>query len=343
MPPRRASRSRRGRTRALFLSLAIGLPLTLTLGLAGCGLPAAVPPPLTGDTPVRVVAAFYPLEFLARRVGGDRVEVSGLTKPGAEPHDAELSARSLGSLSYAHLVVYLSGFQPAVDSAVEARASGTAYDVRADAGLEPTAGDAVDDPTGDPSTEPDAHTHDEAHDEGGDGHADDPHFWLDPLAYAQVGTALGERLASVDPRGAADYRANTARILDELTALDGQFTAGLAQCRSRTVVVGHAAFGHLAERYDLTQVPIAGLSPEQEPSARQLAEVAATVRAAGVRTVYAETLADPAFARTIAETTGALLATLDPIEGITTASAGTDYLEVMRADLAVLRTGQECS
>ena len=59
--------------------------------------------------------------------------------------------------------------------------------------------------------------------------------------------------------------------------------------------------------------------------------------------MYAETLVSEDVARTLARETGARLAVLDPIEGITSASAGRDYPSVMRSNLQVLRAGQECS
>src|SRR4051794_35911926 len=81
--------------------------------LAGCGGPAAG----TGGAP-RVAASFYPFEFLARQVGGPDVDVVELTKPGVEPHDADLSPRQIGTVSTASLVLYLRGMAPAVDKAV---------------------------------------------------------------------------------------------------------------------------------------------------------------------------------------------------------------------------------
>ena len=127
-----------------------------------------------------------------------------------------------------------------------------------------------------------------------------------------------------------------------MTDLDRTFATGLKSCATTKLVTGHAAFGYLAARYGLTQVPIAGLSPDQEPSAKQLADVAATVKAAGVRTIFTETLVDPKFAQTVAKETGATLALLDPVEGITDLSPGKDYRAVMLANLAALRTGLGC-
>ena len=129
----------------------------------------------------------------------------------------------------------------------------------------------------------------------------------------------------------------------DLDALDAEFRAGLARCRSRELVTGHAAFGYLADRYDLHQEGVAGLSPDVEPDAAMLRDLSARVREAGVRTVYAENLVSPDLAQTVAREAGARLAVLDPLEGITEASRGRNYLEVMRANLATLRAGQECS
>ena len=117
---------------------------------------------------------------------------------------------------------------------------------------------------------------------------------------------------------------------------------GLVECANRDLVTSHEAFGHLAQRYDLTQIGISGLRPDDEPSTAELAEVADFVRDHDVTTIYYETLVDPAIAETIAAETGASTAVLDPLEGLTEGSAGTDYLGVMRVNLETLRAGQGC-
>ena len=306
-------------TRALATTAAAAA----ALALAGCGSSAE------GSTSdgVSVEAAFYPLQWAAERVGGDRVEVSSLTPPGAEPHDLELTPQDVASLSEADLVVYLHGFQPALDDAVT-EAGDAAWDAAPAADLSLTA---------------------DAHGDGADAdHADeegavDPHFWLDPTRLADVGDALAGRLAEVDPDGADTYRDNAAALRTDLEALDAEMQQGLSDCAVTTLVTGHDAFGYLAERYGLDVVGVSGLSPSTEPSPSQLAEISTLVRERGVTTVYTETLADPAVAETVAEEAGVQTAVLDPIEGLTDESAGSDYLEVMRADLATLREGQGCA
>lgn len=287
------------------------------LALAACGVPGTAP----ADGRLRVVASFYPLQFLVQRIGGDRVEVTGLTKAGAEPHDLELSPRDVASLVDAGLVVYLRGFQPAVDTAVDAEAPGKAFDAAraADLDLTLTPGQSE---TGT--------------------RAVDPHFWLDPVRLQGVASALATRMSAVAPASAPAFRANLAALLTDLRRLDADLRAGLSGCASTDLVTGHAAFGYLARRYGLTQVGIAGLTPDAEPDTGRLAAVTALVRARHVRTVYAETLVSPAVANTLARETGARIAVLDPLEGLNDRSAGADYLAVMRANLATLRAGQPC-
>ena len=311
---------RRGRRRAA--ALAVGLACGAA-GLAGCGSGLA-----GGDGRLRVEAAFEPLAWVAEEVGGDRVDVHDLTPPGAEPHDLELSPRDVAILQEADLVVLVEGFQPAVD---EAAAGGRAPILDALA------------VAGDPPAASGGHEERDGH-EDGDGHDrhPDPHLWLDPTRLARVATAVGERLAALDPAGADGYRRRATDLVARLDELDGELRAGLRSCAVRTLVTSHEAFGWFARRYDLQQVGIAGISPDREPSPATLARVVDLVEDRGVTTVYTEALVDPAVARTVADEAGVATAVLDPVETITDRSAGRTYLEVMRANLATLRRGQRC-
>jgi zinc transport system substrate-binding protein len=308
-----------------------------TAATPGSGAPAA-------SGTVSVVATFYPRQFAVQQVGGSHVSVTTLTKPGAEPHDLELSPQDVAAVADAGLVVYARGFQPAVDTAVDQEGAERAFDVAPTAHLDLAAPPEGDDlrAAGPAVTTVGASTASPPSGSEAQG-ARDPHFWLDPQRYAAVASAIGTRLAQADPAHATEYTANAARFASILGTLDAELRTGLATCTQHDLVTSHAAFGYLSRRYGFTQVAISGLSPDVEPSGARLAEIAQFVKAHGVRTIYAETLVEPAFADTVSRSTGASVATLDPIEGLTTASAGRDYVEVMRADLATLRTGQGCS
>jgi zinc transport system substrate-binding protein len=280
-------------------------------------------------TTLAVVASFYPLQFATEQVGGGHLAVTSLTKPGAEPHDIELTPRDVASVSKAGLVVYEKGLQGAVDQAVESQAGEHSLDVapaaRLDLLFQPTVG-----------------APDQAGGENAAG-TTDPHFWLDPQRYSDVAKAIAQRLSSVDPANKADYEKNAKAFEDRLARLGHEFTAGLAGCQRKELVTSHAAFGYLAERFGLKQIAINGISPDQEPKAGELAAVSTYAKAHGVTTIYAETLVSPAIAQTVANEAGAKLATLDPIEGLTDRSEGKDYFAVMRSNLSALRAGQSCT
>jgi zinc transport system substrate-binding protein len=127
----------------------IVLTLILVAALAGCGGGSSS----SGRT---VVAAFYPLAFAAQQIGGAAVDVRNLTPPGVEPHDLELSGKDVRTIADADLVLYLKGFQPSLDAAIDS-----------------TSAHAVD-LLGAAET--------------------DPHVWLDPIRYAAIAERIGAEL-----------------------------------------------------------------------------------------------------------------------------------------------------
>ena len=163
----------------------------------------------------------------------------------------------------------------------------------------------------------------------------DPHVWLDPVRFAtvarEIATALGTSTAADD-------------LVARLDALDDEYRRGLGRCARREVVTSHAAFGYLAARYGLVQVPLVGLQPEAEPGPREVERLVDEVRATGATTVFSEPLASPALADAVAREAGVATAVLDPLEGLTAdeTDAGADYFSVMEKNLDVLRTALGC-
>jgi zinc transport system substrate-binding protein len=278
----------------------------------------------TGEV-VIVHAAFYPLEFLAKTIGGDQIQVISLTVPGAEPHDMELTPVQVAELEKTSLALFIDGFMPAVDQAIEASVPDRALDLGTTVTL----------------LEGEAHS-DEATVTQDDHGAYDPHIWLDPANMISMAKAVSERLISIDPARTAFYTANTAALVAELEALDQEFTTGLANCEQKEIVTSHESFGYLANAYGFRQHGIAGLSPDTEPSPARLVEISEMVKAEGITTIYYETLVSPAIAETVANETGATTAVLDPIEGLATGSTDT-FITVMQANLQALIKGQTCS
>ena len=283
------------------------IPLLL---VSACGSPDSTSS--TASTTPNIVAAFYPLQYAAQQVGGSDVTVKNLTQPGVEPHDLELSAAQVAEISQADLVLYIKGFQPAVDDAIAQQALDRSIDVTS--ALELLSG-------------PDGA---------------DPHVWLDPANMSKIGEIIAGRLSTIEPTKAAAFARNSSALTNSMKALTTEFTSGLARCKTKSLVVSHDAFGYLAHVFGFTQVGISGLNPEAEPSPARMRDVAEVIRANNVTTIYYETLVDPKVAQTIADETGAAAVMLDPLEGLGPSSTG-DYLSVMKSNLATLKQGQRCS
>lgn len=280
-----------------------------------------------------VAAAFYPLEEAARGVGGELVEVIGITPPGQGPHDVQLAPQQVEQIVDADVVFLLGrGFQPQVEAAA------------ADAGDDTQVVDLLDRVELLPVDAQLAGTQGEVDGEVLEGDVD-PHVWLDPARMITMVEAMVATLSEVDPDRAADYRTNADTYLEGLTGLDAEYRAALADCASRVIVTSHRAFGYLADQYDLRQIPIAGVSPEAEPDPRTLEAIATEAAAEGVRTIFLEELAPPDLAETVANEIGAELSLLDPIEGLTgeQVDSGTSYASIMRENLQRLVDGLGCT
>jgi zinc transport system substrate-binding protein len=315
-----------------------GLALVASATLAGCSTQGASGSADESDG-VTVLASFYPLQYVVQQIGGDLVTVDNLTPPAAEPHDLELSPAQVREIGTADLVVYLSGFQNAVDEGVEARAPEHVIDAADAAGLVEHAEEQHEEEHAG-ETEEEHAEHADEHDHG----ATDPHFWLDPSRLAAVGQAVADELAAMDPEHADEYATGAQRLGQQLDELDQEFADGLAACQGATLVTSHAAFGYLADRYALEQVGISELDPEVEPSPARLREIGDVVEEQGVKTLYSETLVSPKVTETLASDLGVETAVLDPLEGLSdeATAAGDDYVSVMRANLAELEEGLVC-
>jgi zinc transport system substrate-binding protein len=251
-----------------------------------------------------VAASFYPLAFAAEELGGDRVDVVNLTPPGTEPHDLEPTPSDVRELKSADLVLLLGH------------------------GFQPQLEDAAG--TSDRVVElldtPGLNRFEN----------DDPHVWLDPVRYELIARKVGEELSA--------STSSVERFLARLKTLDSEYRRGLAHCVRDDIVTSHDAFGYLAQRYGLHQIPITGLSPEAEPSPKDLSRIVDLVRSTHATTVFSETLVSPRIAEAVASETGARTAVLNPIEGLepSEAARGEDYFSLMRSNLAVLRAALGC-
>lgn len=294
------------------------VPSFLLVGilLSGCAtLPA-------GSDHPQVMASFYPIEFLARQIGGPDVTVGVVVKPGTEPHDYEPTPGDFAKLADAKLVLLQgASFESWIDRA-RREAPGANFTVVTE-GLSLHANPD----TAESSTLP-----------------QDPHTWLDPVLYAEMANNTEAALATHFPEHAAAFHARAAALRANLTQLHREFAAGLAHCDVPFVVTNHAAFAYLGQRYNFTMIAISGLDPESEPTPQTLQNVVDEVKAHNVTVVFFEDLVSPKVADAVAKEAGARTRVLSPIEGIPPedAARGVDYMSRMRDDLVALRDGMRC-
>ena len=140
------------------------------------------------------------------------------------------------------------------------------------------------------------------------------------------------------------FQTNAANLLSDLVELDAEYREGVQGCRTDTFITSHSAFGHLASRYNLIQIPISGLSPESEPSPGALADLIKQVKNAGVGYVLAEPSNSKRLSETVAAEIQAEILPIHPLESLTReqASGGADFMSLMRDNLRSLETALEC-
>lgn len=295
--------------------------LASALLLAGCSTDER-----TEDGAVEITASIYPLEYVAAEIGGDHVSVTTVTPPGSDDHSLELSPRQVTDLARVDLVLTLSGYQAAMDDAVDTTEPARVID----------AADHVDLIDWSAHGDHEDHDHAEGHDHSGP----DPHFWLDPSRLALLAEPVAEDLAQIDPDHADEYRANAERLVEELEQLDADYRAGLAQCDRSTFVVSHAAFGYLADSYGLDQQAIAGLEIDTEPSPRRVAEVTSLIEQSGVDVIFTTSEAEHTLISALAEESGVRVDVLDA--GATQIDGEVDYDALMRSNLDRLTGALGC-
>jgi zinc transport system substrate-binding protein len=288
--------------------------LTIIAGVVGIAILTVVlqQKPKPASQKMQVVVSFYPLYFLAHEIGGVYTDVVNITPPGVEPHDFEPTARDIAQVQGADIVILNGGGLESYERSVTelVRGTNTSLMVVLDG----------------------AHA------------GSDPHTWLDPVAYAKIADRIGTIYLTKDPVHASYYHDRLAALRKKLISLDADMRSQFAECSTRTFVTSHSAFAFLAKRYNLTQLHIAGISPEDEPNPKSMSFVANYVQKNGISTVFFEELVSPKLSETIAREAGAKTDVLSPIEGLTPEQqkAGKTYLDLQRQNMVKLAQALGC-
>ncbi|MFZ5596927.1 MAG: metal ABC transporter substrate-binding protein [Bacillota bacterium] len=317
---------------------AVFMLLAMIFAASGCsGSGGAVKTAGTvGSDKVQVYTTIFPAYDFAGKVGGDRVEVHSIMPAGADPHHWEPTPGDIVKIGGSDVFIYCgAGLETWVDNILKSGVREGMVVVDCSRGIELLQG-GHEDPADVGSAEST-----EGHDHGSA--KTDPHIWLDPVNASIMVDNILEGLIKADPAGSGYYTANAANYKARLAELDGRYRSELAGVSIKKFVVSHAAFGYLARRYGLEQVPVRGLTGESEPSPARMAEIVDVVRREGIKYIFFEPTASPRVTEAIAGETGAGTLVLNPISVLTDKEMeeGKDYISFMEENLAALKTACE--
>jgi zinc transport system substrate-binding protein len=315
--------------------LKIASLLLLLVGISACGKQEAE----KEDGKLEIVTSFHPMYDFTKNVAKDKANVSMLIDGGVESHDYEPSAKDMAKIQNADVFVYNSNeMETWVETVLENIDTSKVKVIEASKGIELLKGseshDGEDHDEHADEEEHEGHDHDHGH-----SHAFDPHVWLDPLLVKKEVRTISDALIEIDSKNKDYYEKNTTEYLSKLDKLNDDYVAAFEGAKSRKFVTQHTAFSYLANQYGLEQVAISGLSPDQEPTPKELKGIQDLVKKENINVIYTESSASEKIAKTIADATGADLAVLNPMESVSKKDRenGADYLSIMAENLEALK------
>lgn len=252
---------------------------------------------------LRVSSFSTVLTEVAQEVGGDLVEVTGHVKPGTDPHDFEPRASDLKAVSNANIVLisakHLEGYVARL------------RDVTKAAVVE--VGDKF------PSLKLTVQHGDHSHD------GEDPHWWHSLKNVQRAAKVVRDEFTRANPEGKAAFAANCDRYVARLDALQRWVQGKVAELprNQRKLVTNHDAFGYFAKEYGFTVMPVAGLSKNDQPGSKKVAELIEQIKIAGVKAVFSEDVANPKVIQEITRETGAKFGGELLSDGLGTGAKGT--------------------
>jgi zinc transport system substrate-binding protein len=331
------ARSAHGPVVKFYAALVALSLMMLCLCFSGCAGQKENPGSTLPDSrPLKVFCTIYPVYDFAKNVGKDKIDVYCLAPPGTEPHEWEPSPKDLAAIQKADLFVYCgAGMEGWIDKVLKVVTGPKLTVVDTSQGIPSLSGQEEESETEneEKNGEP-VHEHNTAR---------DPHIWVDPVNAMKMVENITVGMVQADPANKDFYETNAREYLNELEALNNAYRDSIARAAHKEFITSHAAFGYLAKRYGLNQVPIRGLSPEAEPTPARMAEVIKLVNEKKIRYIFFETLVSPKVSQIIAEEAGAETLVLNPVGGLTPdeLNSGKNYLSVMRENLLNLQKALE--
>lgn len=308
-----------------FLSAFILISLT---GLSACGGKSGTANGTTGEKKISVYTSFYAMYDFAKKIGGEKINLTNLVPAGTEPHDWEPTPKDIANLSKANVLIYNgAGMEGWMDKVLSALNNKKLVVVEASKEIKLIKNEHEDGA--------EAENEDSGHEEM----EYDPHVWLNPAYAKKQMEVIKDALVSADPGNKEYYEQNFAEHAKKIDDLDQEFKDAVSKFSKKEIIVAHEAFGYLCEAYGLKQVAIEGIAADAEPSPARMGEIVKFAKENNVKYIFFEELVSPKVAETIAREVGAKTEVLNPIEGLEEEDikAGKEYISVMKENLEALK------
>ena len=240
-----------------------------------------------------VIASIAPVEYLAKAVGGDKIEVQSLAK--GDVHSYEPKPNDMKAVAKARIFIAAGlEFEEAWIPRFKASAKNLVV-VKSDAKiakLKEERGEQAE--------------YDEKH----EAHAD-PHVWLNPMLAITMARNISDALIDMDKANKDFYLENFQKLMNDLLAFDESAKNELAGLKNRKFVVYHPAWGYFAAHYDLEQISIERSG--KEPKIDEMASTLKMIKDENIKVIFADPNRSQKSAQILASQTGAKVELLDPL------------------------------
>jgi len=289
--------------------------------------------------PIVSVSTFALLES-ANAVGGNEIDIRSIVPLGSDAHMFSPNPTQVAEISGAALFIYNgAGFETWAENLKNVLPKTTQIiDMSRYVALQKSEEEHHEEHA-DEAEHHDEHAHEE-HNHG----AYDPHYWLDIDNMIKMTQTIDAEFSKLVPVKAEQFHKNSAAYIAELQKLKSEYASGLAECKNRTLVSNHDAFGYLAHSNKLENVSVIGLSSDEQPSAQTVAHIVEIIKEHGIKTIFFEEMINDNVSQTISRETGAKAVALQPLENISEDELKSQqtYLTIMRENLKKLREAMEC-
>jgi len=267
---------------------------------------------------LKIFTSFYPMYYITEQIVQDKAEIINMIPAGVEPHDWEPTLKMMAQLQESDIFIYNgAGMELWADRVIENMNTSRTKIVETSKGLELISGEEDDDDHGDY----------------------DPHVWVSPMNLKRQALNVLNALIEKDNSNEEYYRANYDKLAARLDELDNDIREAAKGFKTNIIVTSHEAFGYFAKEYGLKQIPIRGISPQQEPSPAKLAEIVKICRDNNIRYIFVEKFVNPKYSETIAREIDGDVLTLNAAHGLTKEEMdkGMDYISIMYENLENLK------